>query len=392
MSLTQPGPTRLAALDAGERVRVAGQHGEPQVGAEPLRRPSAPSPSARGRRSACATAAGDGAEVVVLDDEHVGAVEHGAQLARARRHRAPRRDGFCPRGVTTTARAPARCGGGERVREHAARRPPPPAPGRRPSARTRSSTPGKPGSSTAIASPRREVGGEHALDAVERAVDHAQARRVDAVGGERRAGDAAQLGQTGSLAVQARRRRRARAARRARRAAGRGRGCRSARSRTPVGHAAAGEARRSGGRSATRVPLRGRETTMPAPPQVGERGRDGGRAHARGWPPARAPRAAARRAPAARRRSPPRTLRRDLTCGRARADTVPTQIANCTRTDARADDTPAPQLRRVPKRGAHDRETIDAILDEALICHLGFVHDGHPFVIPTLHARVGDEV
>jgi uncharacterized protein len=50
------------------------------------------------------------------------------------------------------------------------------------------------------------------------------------------------------------------------------------------------------------------------------------------------------------------------------------------------------KLRRQPKRGAHDRETIDAILDEALICHLGFVHDGRPAVIPTLHARVGDEV
>jgi nitroimidazol reductase NimA-like FMN-containing flavoprotein (pyridoxamine 5'-phosphate oxidase superfamily) len=50
------------------------------------------------------------------------------------------------------------------------------------------------------------------------------------------------------------------------------------------------------------------------------------------------------------------------------------------------------RVRRVPKRGAYDRETIDAILDEALVCHLAFVHDAHPFVIPTLHARVGDEV
>jgi uncharacterized protein len=50
------------------------------------------------------------------------------------------------------------------------------------------------------------------------------------------------------------------------------------------------------------------------------------------------------------------------------------------------------KLRRLPKRGAHDRATIDAILDEALVCHLGFVHDGHPAVVPPLHARVGDEV
>ena len=54
--------------------------------------------------------------------------------------------------------------------------------------------------------------------------------------------------------------------------------------------------------------------------------------------------------------------------------------------------TPRTKLRRLPKRGAHDRETIDAILDEALISHIGFVHDGRPAVIPTLHARLGDEV
>ena len=33
---------------------------------------------------------------------------------------------------------------------------------------------------------------------------------------------------------------------------------------------------------------------------------------------------------------------------------------------------------------------IDEILDAALICHLGFEHDGQPYVIPTLHARIGD--
>ncbi len=40
----------------------------------------------------------------------------------------------------------------------------------------------------------------------------------------------------------------------------------------------------------------------------------------------------------------------------------------------------------------YDREAIEAILDEALIAHLGFVDDGQPYVIPTLHARVGDTV
>jgi nitroimidazol reductase NimA-like FMN-containing flavoprotein (pyridoxamine 5'-phosphate oxidase superfamily) len=50
------------------------------------------------------------------------------------------------------------------------------------------------------------------------------------------------------------------------------------------------------------------------------------------------------------------------------------------------------RVKREPKRGRYDRPTIDAILDEALIAHVGFLHDGHPFVIPTLHARVGDTV
>jgi uncharacterized protein len=47
-------------------------------------------------------------------------------------------------------------------------------------------------------------------------------------------------------------------------------------------------------------------------------------------------------------------------------------------------------VKRHPERGAYDRATIDAILDEALICHLGFAIDGQPYVIPTIHARDGD--
>ena len=50
------------------------------------------------------------------------------------------------------------------------------------------------------------------------------------------------------------------------------------------------------------------------------------------------------------------------------------------------------RVRRQPTRGRYDRATIDAILDEALICHLGFEVDGQPHVIPTLHARVGDRL
>jgi uncharacterized protein len=50
------------------------------------------------------------------------------------------------------------------------------------------------------------------------------------------------------------------------------------------------------------------------------------------------------------------------------------------------------RVRRVPQRGAYERETIESILDETLISHVGFVHDGQPVVIPTLHARLGDRL
>jgi len=48
------------------------------------------------------------------------------------------------------------------------------------------------------------------------------------------------------------------------------------------------------------------------------------------------------------------------------------------------------RLRRLPERGAYDRDTVHAILDEGFICHVGFVADGHPQVIPTGYARVGE--
>jgi nitroimidazol reductase NimA-like FMN-containing flavoprotein (pyridoxamine 5'-phosphate oxidase superfamily) len=46
----------------------------------------------------------------------------------------------------------------------------------------------------------------------------------------------------------------------------------------------------------------------------------------------------------------------------------------------------------MPARAAYDREAIDAILDEAMVAHLGFAHEGQPYAIPTLHARIGEEV
>ena len=48
------------------------------------------------------------------------------------------------------------------------------------------------------------------------------------------------------------------------------------------------------------------------------------------------------------------------------------------------------EVQRHPERAAYDRETIDAILDEGLVGHLGFVSDGHPYVVPMLYARAGD--
>ena len=50
------------------------------------------------------------------------------------------------------------------------------------------------------------------------------------------------------------------------------------------------------------------------------------------------------------------------------------------------------KVRRLPARGAYDRETIYAILDEGFICHVGFVVDSQPYVIPTGYARIGDDL
>jgi uncharacterized protein len=49
-------------------------------------------------------------------------------------------------------------------------------------------------------------------------------------------------------------------------------------------------------------------------------------------------------------------------------------------------------LKRLPKRGNFDRDVINEILDEAFICHVGFVANGKPYVIPTAYGRVGDEM
>ena len=48
------------------------------------------------------------------------------------------------------------------------------------------------------------------------------------------------------------------------------------------------------------------------------------------------------------------------------------------------------RVRRLPARGAYDRATVYSILDEAIVCHAGFVVDGRPFVIPMTYGRRGD--
>jgi uncharacterized protein len=47
-------------------------------------------------------------------------------------------------------------------------------------------------------------------------------------------------------------------------------------------------------------------------------------------------------------------------------------------------------IRRQAQRANYDRELIDALIDEALACHVGFAIDGRPWVVPTIHARVDD--
>src|SRR5580693_8428085 len=50
------------------------------------------------------------------------------------------------------------------------------------------------------------------------------------------------------------------------------------------------------------------------------------------------------------------------------------------------------RLRRRPHRGSHDRTVIDAIVDEALVCHFACVTPHGPLVLPTTHVRVNDQL
>ncbi len=50
------------------------------------------------------------------------------------------------------------------------------------------------------------------------------------------------------------------------------------------------------------------------------------------------------------------------------------------------------KVKRISNKGDYSKETINAIIDEGLFCHLGIIHDGRPVVIPTIHARMGENL
>lgn len=50
------------------------------------------------------------------------------------------------------------------------------------------------------------------------------------------------------------------------------------------------------------------------------------------------------------------------------------------------------RVRRLAKRGVYDKAVVHSILDEGLICHVGFAVEGQPYVIPTLYARAGERL
>src|SRR5687767_11979783 len=64
-------------------------------------------------------------------------------------------------------------------------------------------------------------------------------------------------------------------------------------------------------------------------------------------------------------------------------------MKDCTRTMSTLQ-TDRTTVKRLASRGVYDRDTVYEILDEALICHAGFVVDGKPVVIPTIHWRQDD--
>lgn len=50
------------------------------------------------------------------------------------------------------------------------------------------------------------------------------------------------------------------------------------------------------------------------------------------------------------------------------------------------------EVRRLPKQGSYERDLIYKILDEGLVCYVGFAIEGQPYVIPTAYARIADQI
>ncbi len=50
------------------------------------------------------------------------------------------------------------------------------------------------------------------------------------------------------------------------------------------------------------------------------------------------------------------------------------------------------RVKRISNKSDYSKETVHAIIDEALFCHLGIIHNGKPVVIPTIHARMGNHI
>lgn len=50
------------------------------------------------------------------------------------------------------------------------------------------------------------------------------------------------------------------------------------------------------------------------------------------------------------------------------------------------------KVKRIAKKAVYDRKTIYSIIDEALFCHIGFIYNNQPVVIPTIHARIKDHL
>ncbi|WP_251019778.1 pyridoxamine 5'-phosphate oxidase family protein [Streptomyces sp. ISL-11] len=71
---------------------------------------------------------------------------------------------------------------------------------------------------------------------------------------------------------------------------------------------------------------------------------------------------------------------------------VPVTASAADTTAASFEPTERTALTRHRERGSYDRELIHSILDAGYVCHLGFVRDGAPFVLPTLYGRIGDRL